>query len=315
MLQTSKAPFHSDIARAPKGGIVSYRPADDGVRLRMGLWRTKSKKPKGTVYVGQGRTEFIEKFGPVFKRLNDLGYHAVAIDWRGQGLSERIHKNPVLGHVDKFSDYQYDVKALVDFAAEHDLDGPKYLIAHSMGGAIMLQAVLNGLDVKAALFSAPLWGIAVQGWQRQVLKLYVDTFGRFTSGLSRIPTMSDRNASITDGFEGNTLTTNEDEFHFRAKQLLAHPELEIAGPTVRWVIEALAACNSAKRKPDPGLPMLCLLAEHEAIVSNKAAHKLSQNWPSLDVIEFPNVHHELFIETEETQDAIWREIENFFAKH
>ena len=311
----TKAPFYSDIARAPKDGIVAYRMAEDGVRLRLGLWKTKAKKPKGIFLVGQGRTEFLEKFGPVFKRLNDLGYHAVAIDWRGQGLSERLHKNPVLGHVDKFSDYQYDVKTLLGFVEEHNLAGPKYVLAHSMGGAIMLEALLDGLDTKAAIFSAPLWGIAVQGWKRQFLKIYVDTFGRFTAGLARIPTMSDRNASITDEFEGNTLTTNEKEFNFRAEQLRKHPQLEIAGPTIRWVIEAFSACNKLRKRPDPNIPMQCLLAEHEAIVSNKAAYKLAEDWPSLDVIEFPDVHHELFIETEATQKALWNSIETFLSKH
>ena len=315
MLQMTKAPFYSDIARAPKRGTVAYHHAEDGVRLRMGLWRTKSKNPKGTVLIGQGRTEFIEKFGRVVAKFNALGYHAVAIDWRGQGLSDRVHKNAMIGHVNKFDDYQSDMKALLKFVEDHNLEGPKYTLGHSMGGAIMLQALLNGIDIKAAIFTAPLWGIAVNGWKRKLLKIYVNTVGRYTSGLARIPTVSERNQSITDSFEGNSLTTNRTEFEFRAEQLIKYPELEIAGPSIRWVQEALAFCTAARRRPDPGVPMICLLAEGEEIISNTAAKQMAQHWPSLEVIEFPDAQHELLIETESTQKAVWKSIEGFLAKH
>ena len=48
-------------------------------------------------------------------------------------------------------------------AALEGLGAPKpwFLIGHSMGGAIGLRALHDGLPVQAAAFSAPMWGIAM----------------------------------------------------------------------------------------------------------------------------------------------------------
>ena len=40
------------------------------------------------------------------------GFAVVALDWRGQGLSERQLRNPRKGHIDDFEIYERDLVAL-----------------------------------------------------------------------------------------------------------------------------------------------------------------------------------------------------------
>ena len=312
MLKKYEAPFYDDIARAPKGGLTAFRTTKDGVSVRVGLWKTRKKVVKGTVLVFQGRTEFLEKFGPAYKEFNDMGYHAAAVDWRGQGLSDRLHSNPRLGHIDSFESYQRDVDALMEFLEEQGITDNFYLLAHSMGGAIGMTALSNGLKVEKAVFSAPMWGIAVEGWKRKALKLYVDISGGFLFGLAKIPTMPHRNASITEPFEGNNLTNDPEEYAFRKKQLVDHPDLELAGPTISWVVAAFNAASKIRKIRNIKTTMICVLGENESIVDKKIIKKMPNVWDTLKLTVYPEAQHELLIELPEVQKAIWTEIRDFF---
>ena len=61
-------------------------------------------------------TEYIEKYAHVAEALNAAGYAVASLDWRGQGLSERACDDPMKGHIDRFSEYQADIDALLALA-------------------------------------------------------------------------------------------------------------------------------------------------------------------------------------------------------
>ena len=152
----SRAPLHNDLARGPAGASGHWVQTQDGLRLRLGAWRNGAK---GTVLIFPGRTEYIEKYGGAAAALAKAGYTSLAIDWRGQGLSDRLLPDRLIGHVRRFSDYQQDVRTLMTAAETLDLPKPYFLMAHSMGGCIGLRSLMQGLAVQAVSFSAPMWGI------------------------------------------------------------------------------------------------------------------------------------------------------------
>ena len=116
----------------------------------------------GTVLMLPGRTEHAEKYGTTAERLAAAGYASAALDWRGQGLADRLLPDRRKGHVGQFADYQRDLDAFAA-AVRETLPGPFYLLAHSMGGCIGLRGLMRGLDVAAAAFSAPMWGLDMPG--------------------------------------------------------------------------------------------------------------------------------------------------------
>jgi len=160
-MHRSSAPFFHEIACGPEGGHAQWRITQDGVRIRVGHWPAETGTAKGTVLLFPGRTENIEKYGPTAGKLTAGGYSVATVDWRGQGLADRLLPDPRPGHVEMFTDYQYDVQAVIDYATELKLPKPWVLLAHSMGGAIGLRAVMDGLPVAACCFSAPMWGIGI----------------------------------------------------------------------------------------------------------------------------------------------------------
>ncbi|MCX8955682.1 alpha/beta hydrolase, partial [Ruegeria sp. NA] len=65
MLKTNvldKAPIHPEVAEGPSDVRAYWVLASDKVRLRVAHWPTE-KSFKGTVFLFQGRTENIEKYG------------------------------------------------------------------------------------------------------------------------------------------------------------------------------------------------------------------------------------------------------------
>ena len=125
------APLFAEIADGPDGGEAWWLTADDGVRIRVGAWAKDA--PKGTVLLFPGRTEYIEKYGRTAAHLARRGYATLAIDWRGQGIADRLVSDAMAGHVLDFNDYQRDVAAMISAARELDLPKPWHLLAHSMG--------------------------------------------------------------------------------------------------------------------------------------------------------------------------------------
>lgn len=153
------APLFADLQGLPDGGQACWRKCPDGTRVRMAFWNGTGDE---TVLIFPGRTEYIEKYGPVAREFLTRGYSVAIADWRGQGLSDRHPNRPQMGHVDHFDDYQLDVAEMVGTVNAAGLPAPTLLVGHSMGGAIGLRALTNGLAVKKAIFSGPMWSIYVE---------------------------------------------------------------------------------------------------------------------------------------------------------
>ena len=254
---------------------------------------------RGTVLLFPGRTEYIEKYGEVAARLTAAGLHVACIDWRGQGLSDRGHPDRSVGHVDDFAEYQEDVAALLRFAA--DLPRPLFLLAHSLGGAIGLRALHRGLPVKAAAFSAPMWGLT--------MKPHLRPAAWIVSGLSRRLRFDGRYAPGTGplhlveeaAFELNALTGDRAQWDRLQRQHAARPELSLGGPSLAWLNEALKEMKALRSIPAPDVPAMAGVGTRETIVAPYAIHDRMRGWGAVETYE--DGQHELMMEVPRIRDA------------
>jgi len=315
----TNAPFFNDIAQGPDGGSANWVKTNDGLNIRVGHWLPAEKGAfgalKGTVLLFPGRTEYIEKYGPSAVDFLSRGYATVAIDWRGQGLSDKTTVNPLLGDVVDFKDYQRDVAAFMGHVSSLNLPQPYYLVAHSMGGCIGLRALKEGLPVKAVSFSAPMWGISMAAPMRPL------AWG--ISGLSRkmgfdhalAPGQSAQSYISRVGFAENTLTSDRDMFEFMRWQLDAHPELELGGPSLRWLNESLHEMRSLKKIASPELPCLTFLGTEEAIVDPAAIRARMGNW-QMGGLQLVNAgRHEVMMETPAMRKVVFDAMAGYFDRH
>jgi lysophospholipase len=288
------APFFDDVAQGPPNGAAHWVHAADGVRLRIGHWTVD--KPKGTVLIFPGRTEYVEKYHHAAQELAQRGYASAAIDWRGQGIADRLTSNPAVGHVGQFSDYQLDVAAYVDHARALGLPEPYYLACHSMGGCIGLRALLNGLPVQAVCFTAPMWGIQISSPLRPLAWGLGLTTGRVGLGHIMSPGQATKSYVINAPFEDNTLTRDPAMFQLLKDQLAAHPELGLGGPSMHWIGQALSEMRTLSTLPSPNVPVLTFLGGNERIVDSDRIKSRMARWDTGRLHLIPGAEHEVMME-------------------
>lgn len=301
-----KAPFFENVCDGPEGGSAYWLTTADGLRIRAGVWphagETKSTGPtKGTVFILPGRTECVEKYGRAATDLAQRGYASLAIDWRGQGIADRMLADRSIGHVEHFDDYQLDLAAVLNMARDLDLPKPWFMIGHSMGGAIGLRALLEGAPFEAASFSAPMWGIGLTSVQKVMLQFLAPILALFNLDRQRAPGTKSETYMMGQDFEGNTLTSDANMYAYMRAQVAAEPSLGLGGPSTRWVRESIAENTDIDTFASPDVPILCFLGMNEAIVNTDAVRARMARWPRGELIEVPKAQHEIPMEVPETR--------------
>ena len=290
------APFLDDVADGPGGAQAFWLQTRDRVRLRMVHWPTG---PRGRVLLFPGRTEPAEKYGPVARWLAVAGFGASVIDWRCQGLSERLADDPLLGVVDDFADYQHDVGAFLEAvtALDHGT-APTHLLAHSMGGTIALRALTGGMKLRAVAFSAPMWGLRMGGMTRAGARV-LSRAGRLTRrDLQPVPG-NPRDFHLWEvPFDDNMLTTDRARYGWMQAQLHRHPMLRLGPPSLRWLGAALRECRALARLRSPDVPALAGLGSREKIVDPAAVELRMARWRQGHLQRIGGAEHELLMEAE-----------------
>lgn len=304
------APFHADLADGPAGGTAQFVKTADGLRVRVGHFPCDGAR--GTVLLFPGRTEYIEKYGRTARDLTERGYAVLVIDWRGQGLADRLLDDPMVGHVQRFSDYQLDVQAMILTAEALELPRPWYLLAHSMGGAIGLRALHEGLAVEKASFSAPMWGISISAPLRPVAWALGWASASLGLGHGYAPGTKPTSYVATEPFDANTLTTDREMFDYMRTHLEAVPEFGLGGPSLHWLYEALRECRDLAGRAAPDVPALTWLGGDEMIVDPSRIHDHKSRWPRGRLEQLPGARHEVLMEDAETRRYVADTIAAFF---
>ncbi|MFK7938255.1 MAG: alpha/beta fold hydrolase [Roseovarius sp.] len=308
------APFLSELAHAPEDGQTFWLTAQDGVRLRIGVFNRDA--PKGTVLLFPGRTEYVEKYGTAASYLAAAGYATIVVDWRGQGLADRLIKDPMAGHVHLFSDYQLDVAAVVAAATDLNLPKPWHMLAHSMGGCIGLRALYLGLPVNSVAFSGPMWGIRIAEPLRPVA--WSLSWSSKQLGFSHLyapNTTGDQNYVLKNPFENNKLTRDAEMYQLMIDQTLAEPALGLGGPSLRWLNEALRECRELASLPSPDLPCFNVVGTKEAVVCLPRIRERMANWPGGHLEWIDGGRHEVLFEGPKVRGRIFDQITAFFDAH
>ncbi|KIN64015.1 Lysophospholipase [Sulfitobacter noctilucicola] len=309
-MDLTPAPLFTDVHPGPEGGVAHWAVTSDQKRIRVGHWPLEGAK--GTVLLFPGRTEYIEKYGVTARDLAARGLATMAVDWRGQGLADRLIPDPLIGHVEAFTDYQKDVAAMMRAARALHLPRPYFLLAHSMGGCIGLRAVMEGMGVQAAAFTGPMWGIYVKPHLRVLAKTLAHAMPRIGKGHGMPPGTVKEPYVIAAPFEDNMLTTDRQMFDMMRDQLEAHPELSLGGPSYVWLREAFAETNHLAGRAAPNLPSLTWLGTNERIVALPPIHERMENWTGGRLELVQGAEHEILMEQEAIRVPVLDGLEQHF---
>lgn len=302
----------------PPGGAAPddcrWLTTPDGVRLRAACWTAPDARAH--VVFCSGRTEFLEKLCVPVAELLGLGLTVITVDWRGQGLSDRLTEPDLKGHIGDFSEYQIDLDTLLASDLASDLPGPRVFFAHSMGGAITARA-LSRLDeigpVQATIMCAPMFGIAMSKPMRGFAWATIRIARAFGLEERWPPLGNPEIPYVMSGFDDNVLTGDREIWEWMADVTASHPAIALGMPTLGWFAAAEAESRRLRQVTPPGHPVLCLLGSNERVVDPDAVRRGAQDLGA-ELAEFAGGEHELFLETEDLRLAVWDRIERFLDR-
>ncbi len=309
------APLHADVAFGPDGGSAYWLTCSDGVKIRAGVWGAEAAS-KGTVLLFPGRTEFVEKYGHAAGHFQARGYATVAVDWRGQGLADRLLADRALGHVGLFKDYQKDIEALLALVEELKLPKPLSLFAHSMGGCIGLRALVEGLPVTSAAFTGPMWGISLTPHTKKAAAWIGSTLAHnFGFGSTIAPGTLPTTYVLSNPFEDNMLTRDREMFDRMKLQVETYPDLALGGPSLSWLNEALRECRNLRAHPTPNVPSLTYLGTNERIVDAEFIRDRVSRWPNGELVIVEGGEHEIAMEGDAIQRMVFDGCDALYSAH
>jgi lysophospholipase len=284
----------------------------DGVSLRFARWDPPPGR-KGTVVVLQGRAEYIEKYFETVRDLRARGFAVATFDWRGQGLSDRALSDRQKGYVRNFSEYATDLDAFMEQVVLPDCPPPIFALGHSMGGAIAIRACHDGSRwFERVVLSAPM--IALRSSRLSPLAGPLARLMRMIGrGSGYIPT-SHGEATGSEDFIGNVLTSDPVRFARNTAVLEEAPELGLGAPTIAW---ADAAMRLMKRFADPAYaatirqPILMVAAGRDEVVSTPAIETFGMNLLAGRHLILAGSRHEILQEQDHYRGQFWAAFDAF----
>jgi lysophospholipase len=289
----------------PEGAVTGMLKTPDGAALRFARWEPPPGR-KGTVCLFPGRAEFIEKYFETVRDLRNRGFAVAALDWRGQGGSQRQLRNMRKGYVRRFSDYDIDLATFIHEVVLPDCPPPVFGLAHSMGATILIRAAHQGhrwFDRMVLL--APM--VALPGVRRSwPTRIVVKLMRCLGMGGAYVPG-GDASVMQQRPFIGNLLTSDPVRYARNVSVLEAEPSLAIAWPTVAWADSAFKVMRELSEPGYPSAirqPMLIIAAGQDQIVSTAAIDEFASRLRAGSHLIVPGARHELLMEQDRFRDQV-----------
>ena len=269
---------------------------------------------RSCVIVG-GFGEFIEKYFETIADFAARGFSVWCLDWDGQGASARPEEDPTRPLARNFA---ADADDLALFTQTMVPQGPRLLVAHSMGGAIGLLSLSRHPKVfDAAVLSAPMLGLLLGGlprwlaaaivWTAMALgnaKAFAPGAGRWTADPALCPAKSH-------------VSNDTARCLIQRGWYSAHPALQVDGATYGWLKAALEIMDELRTPAllaKVTLPVLIGSAGRDVLVSPRQHDATAKLLPDAALAKFPDAKHELFMECDAVRVPWFTAIDTFIAK-
>ena len=288
----------------------------DGHAVRRIDWPGASA-PRGSILFLPGRADFYEKYLETLDQWHRAGWRVTASDWRGQAGSGRLGKDAVTGHVADFGIWVDDLASLWERWVT-ETPGPHVLAAHSMGGHLVLRALVDGrVRPDAVVLSAPMTGVASPPLPLAMLHRVAQAMCRIGDPTRQAWKWSEKPGELPAA-RAHLLT--HDPVRYADEQWWRdhRPQLVMGPASWRWVERAYASWRMLEA---PGaleavdVPVLFLSTSADKLVSHPANLRAAARLPKGEMVAFgPEAHHEVLREEDAVRDRVMAAIAGFLDR-
>ncbi len=280
----------------PLGTRINALSIEGGKVLRYAITPASSHPVQGTVIILHGRNECIEKYFETVRDVAARGFTVATFDWRGQGASSRLLRNPAKGFVKSFDHYTRDLEQLFETVLLPDCRGPYYILAHSAGALAALLAA-PGLSnrIRRMVLLAPLLDITGSRARKMTARVVANTLRSI--GLGATYMLGGPHAIRP--FEHNEVTSDAHRYRRNCDVLEQAPELAIGGPTASWIVaaaKAITKVTSPEFIEKIRIPILMVAAGADSVVSTPAIERLALQVRNTTLLTIDGARHEILQE-------------------
>ncbi len=301
----------------PSDAKVEEFRARDGWSLRRFSWPASTRPSRGSILFQGGRGDFFEKYLESFDHWHRIGWNIESFDWRGQGKSGRLIEGLNFGHITDFSIWVDD---LADHYAEWAArtPGPHVLIAHSMGGQIVMRALGEArIAPEAAVLVAPMLG-----FRNPVPNAIGHRVARAMSSLgggARAGWRHSEKPGESEAFRSGLLTRSADRYADEQYWWEQDPGLRTGPASWQW-IEAAYRSMIAVRQPSflarITTPMLILSTSADKLVDPAAIRHATRHLKNARHHEYgAESAHEILREDDGVRDDALGRIDAFLDQY
>ena len=286
--------------------------SEPGIELRTGL--IDAGNAKGTIVVVPGWTGFAELSMSTIVAFNKAGYRVAHIEYRGQGKSTRLLRNPEKGHVESYAARAKEVAAFAETVRIEDK--PLFFFSESMGAHITLRmAAEQSLDVDAYALLVPLVKMNTGTIPYDVGKLITDTFSilgldtLYAPGQSRWPELPLVFGQASD-CNSNPATAQRQSALFTLDETLRSK-----GATMGMISKTAASTElvlSPGYMDDLTQPVKMITAGIDTFVNTDVSHQFCASLANCQVTHFADARHCISGENQQRMDGILSETIAFF---
>ncbi|MEE1675032.1 alpha/beta fold hydrolase [Agarivorans aestuarii] len=275
------------------------------------------------IVVSPGRTEAYLKYDELAYDLSQQGYDVLIIDHRGQGLSERESQRWQPGDVASFQYYIDDLAKLIEQQDLLNHYQQRFILAHSMGGAIAAHYLQQFPDTfTAAALSAPMFGINLGLLPKAIATSLAACMSKLEQQFKRGPYYAVGQSDYKHcSFKSNHLTHSQQRFKQMQAVYSAHPKIQLGGPTNRWLHQSFTAMQQIiERANTISVPLLLLQAEQDEIVTAAGQRAFFQGLGSASAAAsqfkiIAGAKHEILFESDSMRNPALSSILDFFEQH
>lgn len=298
----------------PSAAQESLWETADGHRVRRIDWPGTNPAAKGSILFLPGRGDNYEKYLETLHHWHESGFRVTGSDWRGQAGSGRLGNDEITGHIEDYSIWIDDLAQLWHEWVSQT-PGPHFLAGHSMGGHLILRALVeHKVEPAAAVLVAPMLGFYSTFLPLRWMQKISGFIMRKGDPKRLAWKWSEKPGEIPVG-RINLLTHDKDRYDDELWWRDNRPELVMGPGSWRWVERAYASkrvifASGALEKVRT--PVLLLGTSNDKLVAMKSIVKAADRLPNARLVRFSKeAHHEILREVDAVRDRALSEIDAF----
>lgn len=301
----------------PDAASESHWETADGSRIRRIDWPVAAETARGSILFMPGRGDHYEKYLETLDEWAREGWHVTASDWRGQGMSGRLGKDGLTGHIDDFGIWTADLAVLWDKWVK-ETPGPHVLIGHSMGGHLVLRALVEGRATPdATVLSAPMLGLVGTPGPLWLLSAVSRGMARLRGPRQPAWKTSEKPGALPED-RGALLTHDPDRYADELWWRNARPDVAMGPASWGWVAAAIASMRVIEAKgalERVDTPVFLFGTTNDQLVAWDAIARAAARLPFAELLQFGDeAHHEIFREVDEIRGRAMDGIADFLDR-